>query len=113
MPAVTIPVDVADVTPAWLGAVLERNVTAVRVVDQHSGTTGRARIVVSSDSGDEPMFVKLAPFDERQRRFVDVVGLGVAEARFYRDVAVDVPVRVPRVFHSELDDAGRYVMLLE
>jgi hypothetical protein len=56
--------------------------------------------------------VKLAPFDERQRRFVDAVGLGVAEATFYRDLAAATPVRVPRVWHAAVDD-GRYVMVLE
>jgi Ser/Thr protein kinase RdoA (MazF antagonist) len=59
------------------------------------------------------LFVKLAPFDERQRRFVDLVGLGLAEARFYRDVASDVPVRVPVVHHASTDEDGRYVMVLE
>src|SRR5581483_2080848 len=82
--------------------------------DSHSGTTGRARITVDDGTGaPAPMFVKLAPFDEWQRRFVDVTGLGVAEARFYRDLARDLPVRMPHVFHADLDDEGRYVMLLE
>jgi hypothetical protein len=111
-----IPVDVDDVTPAWLSEALGADVSAVAVVDRHSGTTGRARIAVryGADAGRaSELFVKLPPFDERQRRFVDAVGLGVAEARFYRDLATDVPVRVPAVHHAEVDDDGRYVMVLE
>jgi aminoglycoside phosphotransferase (APT) family kinase protein len=114
MRALPIPVDVADVTPAWLSQVLDRDVAAVEIVDAHSGTTGRARVAVVDGRGDRrALFVKLAPFDERQRRFVDVTGLGVAEARFYRDVARSLPVRMPEVFHAALDDDGRYVMVLE
>ena len=112
-----IPVEVGDVTPEWLTAALGATVERVEVLDAHSGTTGRARVAVTwgDPSSDRPpsLFVKLAPFDERQRRFVDLVGLGLAEARFYRDVASDVPVRVPVVHHASTDDDGRYIMVLE
>jgi hypothetical protein len=115
--APTIPLDVADVTPEWLSYALGVEVEKVEVLDAHSGTTGRARIGLTSAAprNDLPpsLFVKLAPFDPRQRKFVDMTGLGIAEARFYRDVAGDVPVRVPRVHHAEVDDDGRYVMVLE
>ncbi len=117
----TIPLEVADATASWLTDALGREVAAVTVLDAHSGTTGRARLGITyADGGDEPgdgrpasVFLKLAPFDERQRGFVDLVGLGVAEARFYRDLADDVPVRIPTVHCARLDEAGRYVMLLE
>jgi Phosphotransferase enzyme family len=111
-----IPLDVEDITPAWLSGVLDADVRSIEIVDRHSGTTGRARIAVTygGDSAfPEALFVKLAPFDQRQRRFVDAVGLGTAEARLYRDVAADLPVRVPQVFHASLDDDGGYVMVLE
>ncbi|HEY8216005.1 MAG TPA: phosphotransferase [Acidimicrobiia bacterium] len=116
MPPQTIPLDVADATPQWLSRVLGVTVTGVEVIDAHSGTTGRARLALEYDeepAGPTTVFLKLAPFDERQRRFVDTVGLGVAEARFYRDVAGEVPVRVPHVHHAAFDEAGRYAMLLE
>ena len=117
-----IPVEVTEITPAWLSDVLDTEVTAADVLDAHSGTTGRARIglTYADSDGDRPasVFVKLAPFDPRQRRFVDLVGLGTAEARFYRDVASEVPVRVPAVHHASVDEhaqegGGRYVMVLE
>ena len=112
-----IPVDVTDITPEWLSGALGREVRAVTVLDQHSGTTGRARVEVeyatTRDAGPETVFVKLAPFDAQQRAFVDQVGLGLAEARFYREIAAEVPVRVPQAYHSDWDDDGRYVMVLE
>jgi hypothetical protein len=112
-----IPVAVDDVTPEWLSRVLSLDVVATEVLDQHSGTTGRARLGLTYGSGVDgecppSLFVKLPPFDEKQRRFVAQTGLGTAEARFYRDVAADVPMRVPGVLYAELDDDG-YVMLLE
>jgi Phosphotransferase enzyme family len=111
-----IPLDVADATPEWLTAALGVPVSGVTVLDAHSGTTGRARLGIeyaAGTTGPSSVFLKLAPFDERQRRFVDAVGLGVAEARFYRDVGREVPIRIPEVHHAELDDDGRFVMLLE
>jgi Phosphotransferase enzyme family len=114
------PLEIDEITPAWLSAALGAPVGNLEVLDRHSGTTGRLRLAVSydDDGGDDggrpsSVFVKLAPFDERQRRFVDLTGLGVAEARFYRELAGSVPVRVPRPFYAAAPDSGRYVMVLE
>jgi aminoglycoside phosphotransferase (APT) family kinase protein len=123
-----IPVEVDDLTPAWCTEVLRRHapgvtVTRVDVLDAHSGTTGRVRLGLtyagSAGPGPDPdalpgsVFVKLAPFDARQRAFVDRVGIGRAEARLYATVGGEVPVRVPHVWHAEVDGDGRYVMVLE
>jgi hypothetical protein len=116
MPAARIPLEVVDATPEWLTGALGVPVVGVTVLDAHSGTTGRARLGVEYGDdaiGPASVFLKLAPFDERQRRFVDTVGLGVAEARFYRDLGGEVPIRIPEVHHAALDEDGRFVMLLE
>jgi hypothetical protein len=108
-----LPLDVADLTAAWFSTALERNVDRAEVLDRSSGTTGRAHVALSGDPSVPPtVFVKLAPFDERQRAFVTSVGMGVAEARFYRDLAADVPVRVPGVWFADTD-GDRYAMVLE
>ena len=68
------------------------------MVEKHSGTTGRARVVCSNITMNGcrgSVFVKLAPFDADQRAFVDQVGMGVAEVRFYTEIAVDVPAPSP------------------
>jgi len=112
-----IPVDVDDLTPEWLGHAMGRDVRAVEVLDRHSGTTGRARLAVrygaSAADGPDTVFVKLAPFDPAQREFVARTGLGIAEARFYAELARDVPVRVPEVHCSEWSPDGAFVMVLE
>ena len=114
MAAAVIPVEVEDLTPAWFSDVLGAKVSGVEVVDAHSGTTGRVRVrLTHGGSVPEHLFVKLAPFDPRQRAFLDRVGIGVAEARLYASVGAELPVRVPRVWHASFDDEGRFVMVLE
>jgi hypothetical protein len=108
-----LPLDVADLTPAWFAEVLGRDVTDVDVLDHHSGTTGRAHVALRGARGvPSTLFVKLAPFDETQRAFVTSVGMGIAEARFYRDIAPEVPLRVPRVWFADFE-GERYVMVFE
>lgn len=111
----SIPAVVDDLQPAWFSEVLGHPVTAVEVLDAHSGTTGRARIGLTGSS-DVPgsVFVKLQPFSDEQRTFLRKVGLGVAEARLYEAVGNELPVRIPQVWHSACDPAdGSFVMVLE
>ena len=112
---VPIPASVDEITPAWLGEVLDADVSAVEVVDAHSGTTGRAKVrITTGDDLPETLFVKLAPFDEEQRAFLSMVGLGVSEATFYAAVGNDLPVRSPKVWHASHDTADdSFVMVLE
>jgi len=108
-----LPLDVDDLTAAWFSTALGRNVDRVEILDRSSGTTGRARVALAGGPHVPPtVFVKLAPFDERQRAFVTSVGMGVAEARFYRDLAPEIPVRVPAVWFADTDGDG-YAMVLE
>lgn len=109
-----LPVDVEDLTAAWFSSILGRDVTSIEVLDRSTGTTGRARVALTGEPElPETVFVKLPPFDERQRKFVTSVGMGVAEARFYRDIAAEVPLRVPRTWFADTDDGDGYVMVLE
>jgi hypothetical protein len=112
---VSIPSSVDELTPSWFSGVLAAEVRGVEVVDAHSGTTGRALLQLESDgSVPERLFVKLQPFEASQREFLRMVGLGVAEARFYAAVGDGLPVRVPQVWHAEFDEADdSFVMVLE
>jgi hypothetical protein len=92
---VRIPASPQDLTPAWFTKVLGEPVTGVEILDAHSGTTGRARVALTT-SADLPatVFVKLQPFTPEQRKFLRQIGLGVAEARLYAAV-------LPRSFDDE------------
>ncbi len=111
--APVLPLDVDDLTAEWFGTALQRDVQTADVLDRSSGTTGRAHVRLTGAADVPPtVFVKLAPFDEHQREFVTSVGMGVAEAVFYRDLAAETPVRIPDVWFADTDD-DRYVMVLE
>ena len=108
-----LPREVEELTAAWFAGVLGREVSEATVVDRSTGTTGRARVALRGEPGvPATVFVKLPPFDEEQRRLVDMTGMGIAEARFYRELAPQVAVRVPGVWYAGTDE-GDYVMVLE
>ena len=110
-----IPSTTDELTPEWFTEALGEPVDAVEVLDAHSGTTGRARIGLTASSAlPATVFVKLQPFVAEQRKFLRQIGLGVAEARLYAEVGNELPVRAPRVWHSDYDEAeGTFVMVLE
>ena len=114
-----LPLEVDDLTPEWMSDAMDADVDTVTVLDRHSGTTGRAHLALTGHASVPPtVFVKLAPFDGGQRKFVNEQGMGIAEARLYRDVAHELPVRVPKTWFAEFDGTGsdaddRYVMVLE
>jgi aminoglycoside phosphotransferase (APT) family kinase protein len=110
-----IPARVEDLTPEWFSEVLRESVRSVGILDAHSGTTGRARVRITTSSNlPDTLFVKLQPFVEEQRKFLRQIGLGVAEARLYASVVNELPVRAPRVWHADHDASeGAFVMVLE
>jgi hypothetical protein len=109
-----LPLDVTDLTAEWFSTALGLDVTSVAVLDQSSGTTGRAQVALTGGPGvPATAFVKRAPFDEQQRKFVNMVGMGVTEARFYRDLAPEIPMRIPEVWFADTDGDDRYAMVLE
>jgi thiamine kinase-like enzyme len=111
----TIPTTVDEVTPAWLSQTLDADIAAVEVLDAHSGTTGRARIGIQTTADlPESLFVKLQPFDDEQKAFLAMIGLGVSEAKFYAAVGDEVPVRSPKAWHASWDDTDdSFIMILE
>ena len=111
----SIPETPDAITAEWLSHVLDTQVDSVHVADQNAGTTGRAVIDISGDASLPPrLFVKLPPTDPMQREFVRSTGMGRDEARFYRELSGEMPVRVPRCYHADANDSGdEYIMLLE
>src|SRR4029453_4498226 len=118
MAAPAIPTELAGLDAAWLAAVFGVEVERVQVLDSHSGTTGRARLALTwapaAGAGlPTSVFVKFAPFAAEQRGFVAANQMGVREAPLYRELAVELPVRVPLPWYAATDAGGRYVMVLE
>lgn len=121
MGRVGLPVDVRDLTSATMTELLRSadpsiHVTDVEVLDAHSGTTGRARLAVRTSrptTVSSTVFVKLEPFDERQRVFVRAGGIGANEAHLYRDLAAELPMRIPGIWCAAIDATGGYVTVME
>lgn len=113
--AAAIPRSPSDVTPHWLGAVLDTDVAAVEVEPIGTGQTGATyRLTVRyADAVDLPttFAVKLSSQDDTVR---DRVALGYrSEHAFYTGVADLVRVPIPKHFHCEIsDDGGDFVLLL-
>ena len=113
MTSLALPVEVDDLRARWFSDALQREVTQATVIDRSTGTTGRARVALLGEPGvPASVFVKLPPFGEQQRALVDRTGMGVTEARFYRDLARELPVHVPEVLFAATD-GHEYVMVLE
>jgi len=116
-----IPGTPDELTAQWLTEVVRapgsgNRANSVELLDAHSGTTGRARIRVDWENGGLPehIFVKLAPTDPFQRAVAVDTGMGAREARFYRELAPEVPVRAPEPYLSSWTADGKeYVMLIE
>jgi aminoglycoside phosphotransferase (APT) family kinase protein len=120
-----IPFDLSGLSTDWLTRVLDPVAPGLRVrrferLDQHSGTTTRARIAIEyADPGrgeklPDTVFVKIAPSAFAQRLFTAVTHLGRNEVAFYRTVRPDLPVRAPRAWAAESSgDGRRFAMLLE
>ena len=111
-----------DVTAEWMTAALSLScpgveVSALEVLDQHSGTTGRVQLRIhyaSGATGPDTVYVKLPPFSASQRRLVDSTDMGRTEARFYAELAAETPVRLPLPYYANYGDTpGEYVMVLE
>ncbi|MBW2270390.1 MAG: aminoglycoside phosphotransferase family protein [Deltaproteobacteria bacterium] len=119
---IVLPDSAESISPEWLTRVLSERFPGARaehveVVDAHSGTTGRARLRVRWQAGsDAPtaLFAKLAPTDPIQREMVVSMGMGRREARFYAELAAELPVRVPApIWAGWKDDGSAYFMLIE
>ena len=113
--AVSIPRSPADVTPQWLGMVLDADVAAVDVEPIGTGQTGATyRLVVTYARPCElpaTFAIKLSSQDDTVR---DRVALGYrSEHAFYTGVADLVRVPIPKHYHCEIsEDGGDFVLLL-
>ncbi len=114
----TLPVQLSDLTPAWLSGVLGLDVVDVTVLDHASATNQRVRLGLSYApaavaAGPTSLFVKLASPDPAHREMIGASAMGEREARFYVDVAPSVDLRVPRSYYAASADDGSFAVLLE
>jgi hypothetical protein len=114
-----IPRSLDDVTPAWLGEVLDAPVDGVVIepFDEGVGFIGRtvrARLSYAAGaSGPDSVVVKL-PADGPARALGVAMRMYEREVRFYRDVAPTVGITVPRCFAARMDEGAElFAIVLE
>ena len=101
-----------EVTPAWLSEALSERfpgtrVRSVDVLEIHHGTNSNARLGVTFEGEPglpETFFLKMLPLDPERRKTILDTGMGRREALFYRHLADEVPMRVPRPYIALLDE---------
>jgi hypothetical protein len=116
---VRVPDDISDVQPAWLTEALATDAKITSVVPERIGAgesfAGRVyRIRIDSEDErcglPETAIVKLATDDEVMR---EVMGEGLfREARFYRDLSVNVHLPHPDVYYTDFDTESRAVAII-
>lgn len=109
-----IPRGPEDVTPAWLGAVLDADVRSVGTAPIGTGQTGatyRLTVQYGTETDLPASFaVKLPSQDDTVR---DRVAIGYrSEHAFYTNVADLVQIPIPRNFHCEIGGEGADFVLL-
>lgn len=117
----TLPIDADGLTAEWLQAALDRRYPGVQVesVDIRSRqewTNAHARLAVrytEAVGAPETIFVKLPPLDAEHRQAIGATGMGTREARFYAELADEVPMRVPVPHFAATAAGGDFVLLLE
>jgi len=102
------PVVIADISASWLSEALGRSVDGVEVVPIAAGEgfMGQlARVALTSSDPDVPasLIVKLPTSDPGGRAIGEMMRVWEREHSFYRDVAGDVSIRVPRAYVNTLE----------
>ncbi len=110
-----IPRGPEDVTPAWLGSVLNTDVLDVEVTPIGTGQTGATYRVSATYQAEQPdlpnsFAIKLSAQDDAVR---ERVALGYrSEVEFYSRIADKMRIPIPRAFHCDISDDGADVVLL-
>ena len=116
-----LPVDVDGLTPEWLSDALSSRHPGVRVCDievlfQHGSTNHHVLLGLTYDEragAPDTLFCKMASLDPEHRIAIGATGMGAREARFYRDLAPALTMRIPRCYFAEAAEDGAFLLLLE
>ena len=122
----TIPITSAQITADWLNSVLDDDVRdGARIVGLDCDVIGEgvgfvgevARLTLSYDepspSSVTSLISKMPTANEGFKHIGLLLGLYEKEAGFYRDVAPEMDLRVPRCYHNQVEDGIHFILLLE
>jgi hypothetical protein len=121
----TTPACIDQLDSDWLTGALRRSEVlgpdaCVRIIKEEPLTTGTAfatkmyRLHLEGPQTVPPTAILKLPVTGEIREFIDGVGAYAREVTFYRELAADVPVRVPRCYVAEISSTTTdFVLLLE
>jgi hypothetical protein len=107
------PEQLAD--PVALRSLLGRDVTTARLTGDRFESSNCQNFLVevaSADGTTQSLYAKLPAREMAPRIFANALGFWALECTFCRDIAAQVPVRVPKV-HAVAQRGSRFVLLLE
>ncbi|SPM42364.1 phosphotransferase [Mycobacterium numidiamassiliense] len=108
-----LPRSVGDLDTSTLSKVMGRRVRSVRVLSSDTGTSSRARLVLTGDGVPESVFVKIGASTAATRLMGELGRLGHTEVRFYSQLAPEL-AGVPEAYGTAFDTwTGRYLVILE
>ena len=119
---IKIPDTVDEIDPAWLSEVLDERVISFDTRFLEGGVLadafrlGGIRYASSKANLPTSVIVKLASRYDKRREMAIENNCYVKELRFFRDLASEMPIRSPSVYHASSDGsegAERFVLVLE
>ena len=121
-----IPITSAEISAEWLNSVLDDEVRGgARVIDVDATIIGEgigfvgevARLALTYDAptaeSTTTMISKMPTANEGFKHIGLLLGLYEKEAGFYRDVAPEMDLRVPRCYHNDVEGGVHFILLLE
>ncbi|MCJ2178475.1 ecdysteroid 22-kinase family protein [Novosphingobium album (ex Hu et al. 2023)] len=96
-----LPVEIGDITEAWLSSALGCTVSSVRIADVNNGTCTKIRLALVTDNPAVPVTLILKGGFEPHSRMMDYMHAN--EVHAYADVAPMSPLRQPRCFFAGFD----------
>lgn len=111
------------VDAAWIESMLAEaghdvriaSLAVERIGTGQLGDTARFRLIYEAGSDRLPatLIGKFASTDPTSREVAAAWSLYAREVRFYRELAADARIAVPRCFGARMDDGGGFALLLE
>jgi hypothetical protein len=116
-----VPTEIAQITPEFVTAALQAEhpgarVREVTVASQRGSTNHHVRLGLRYDEragAPDTLFAKMASLDPVHRAMIGSTGMGAREARFYRELAPTLTMRVPTCHFAASDEGGAFLLLLE
>ena len=116
-----VPTEIAQITPEFVTAALQAKhpgarVREVTVSSQRGSTNHHVKLALryaERAGAPDTLFAKMASLDAAHRAMIGATGMGAREARFYRELAPALSMRVPACHFAASAEGGAFLLLLE